>query len=141
MIERGADGSARQRDDAVGGRVGRHHVRRQDGADLVDLVRLAEQDLAVGGGLDALAARAAPGDIDGMHRGQVDHREAAGAALPKGVLGAVVVGHEEQAVQLGAKDFLQKPWENERLLSIVRNQIELRAALKGKERLEADCRR
>jgi len=43
-----------------------------------------------------------------------------------------------QAVQLGAKDFLQKPWENERLLSIVRNQIELRAALKGKERLEAE---
>ena len=43
-----------------------------------------------------------------------------------------------QAVQLGAKDFLQKPWENERLLSIVRNQIELRDALKGKERLEAE---
>ena len=43
-----------------------------------------------------------------------------------------------QAVQLGAKDFLQKPWENERLLSIVRTQIELRDALKGKERLEAE---
>jgi DNA-binding NtrC family response regulator len=43
-----------------------------------------------------------------------------------------------QAVQLGAKDFLQKPWENERLLSILRNQIELRDALKGKERLEAE---
>ena len=43
-----------------------------------------------------------------------------------------------QAVQLGAKDFLQKPWENERLLSIVRNQIELRNALRGKERLEAE---
>jgi DNA-binding NtrC family response regulator len=43
-----------------------------------------------------------------------------------------------QAVQLGAKDFLQKPWENERLLSIVRNQVELRRALKGNERLEAE---
>jgi DNA-binding NtrC family response regulator len=43
-----------------------------------------------------------------------------------------------QAIQLGAKDFLQKPWENERLLSIVRTQIELRDALKGKERLEAE---
>jgi DNA-binding NtrC family response regulator len=43
-----------------------------------------------------------------------------------------------QAVQLGAKDFLQKPWENERLLSILRNQIELREALRGKERLEAE---
>jgi DNA-binding NtrC family response regulator len=43
-----------------------------------------------------------------------------------------------QAVQLGAKDFLQKPWENERLLSILRNQIELRDALKRKERLEEE---
>jgi DNA-binding NtrC family response regulator len=43
-----------------------------------------------------------------------------------------------QAVQLGARDFLQKPWENERLLTIVRNQIELRKALKGNERLEAE---
>lgn len=43
-----------------------------------------------------------------------------------------------EAVQAGARDFLQKPWENERLLSILRTQIQLRAALKGKERLEAE---
>src|ERR1700733_7823988 len=43
-----------------------------------------------------------------------------------------------EAVRLGAKDFLQKPWENERLLSILRTQIALRDALKGKERLEAE---
>jgi DNA-binding NtrC family response regulator len=43
-----------------------------------------------------------------------------------------------EAVQLGASDFLQKPWENERLLSILRTQIALRDALKGKERLEAE---
>jgi DNA-binding NtrC family response regulator len=42
------------------------------------------------------------------------------------------------AVKAGARDFLQKPWENERLLSILRTQIQLRAALKGKERLEAE---
>jgi DNA-binding NtrC family response regulator len=41
-------------------------------------------------------------------------------------------------VKAGARDFLQKPWENERLLSILRTQIQLRAALKGKERLEAE---
>jgi len=38
----------------------------------------------------------------------------------------------------GIMIFLQKPWENERLLSILRTQIQLRAALKGKERLEAE---
>lgn len=43
-----------------------------------------------------------------------------------------------EAVRLGAKDFLQKPWENERLLSILRTQIALREALRGKERLEAE---
>jgi DNA-binding NtrC family response regulator len=43
-----------------------------------------------------------------------------------------------EAVRLGAKDFLQKPWENERLLSILRTQIALRDAIRGKERLEAE---
>jgi DNA-binding NtrC family response regulator len=43
-----------------------------------------------------------------------------------------------EAVRLGAKDFLQKPWENERLLSILRTQLSLRDALRGKERLEAE---
>ena len=43
-----------------------------------------------------------------------------------------------EAVKAGARDFLQKPWENERLLSILRTQIQLRTALKGKERLEAE---
>jgi len=43
-----------------------------------------------------------------------------------------------EAVRFGAKDFLQKPWENERLLSILRTQIALRDALRGKERLEAE---
>ena len=45
-----------------------------------------------------------------------------------------------EAIQAGASDFLQKPWENERLLSILRTQIELRAARKGKELLEAENR-
>ena len=43
-----------------------------------------------------------------------------------------------EAVRLGAKDFLQKPWGNERLLSILRTQIALRDALRVKERLEAE---
>ena len=43
-----------------------------------------------------------------------------------------------EAVRLGAQDFLQKPWENERLLSILRTQIALRDALRVKERLEAE---
>lgn len=45
-----------------------------------------------------------------------------------------------EAVRLGARDFLQKPWENERLLSILRTQIELRNAIRGRERLEGENR-
>lgn len=42
-----------------------------------------------------------------------------------------------EAIRRGARDFVQKPWDNERLLSILRNQVELGRALKARERLEA----
>jgi len=45
-----------------------------------------------------------------------------------------------EAMRRGARDFIQKPWENERLLSILRTQIELRRALLQAERLEAENR-
>jgi DNA-binding NtrC family response regulator len=40
----------------------------------------------------------------------------------------------------GARDFIQKPWENERLLSILRTQVELHCALQEAERLAAENR-
>ncbi|MDQ2948206.1 MAG: sigma-54 dependent transcriptional regulator [Acidobacteriota bacterium] len=45
-----------------------------------------------------------------------------------------------EAMRRGARDFVQKPWENERLISIVRTQIELRNALRKGLRLEAENR-
>src|SRR6516165_3072005 len=45
-----------------------------------------------------------------------------------------------EAMHLGARDFLQKPWENARLLSILRTQIDLRQALRRATRLEAENR-
>ena len=45
-----------------------------------------------------------------------------------------------EAMRLGAQDFLQKPWENARLLSILRTQIDLRQALRRATRLEAENR-
>jgi DNA-binding NtrC family response regulator len=41
-----------------------------------------------------------------------------------------------EAMQKGARDFVQKPWENARLLSIVRNQIDLGRALRRAANLE-----
>jgi len=40
----------------------------------------------------------------------------------------------------GARDFIQKPWENERLLAILRTQVELHRALRQAERLAAQNR-
>src|ERR1700738_4742158 len=45
-----------------------------------------------------------------------------------------------KAMRRGARDFVQKPWENTRLLSILRTQIELRQALRQASRLEAENR-
>lgn len=43
-----------------------------------------------------------------------------------------------EAMRRGARDFLTKPWENERLVSIVRTQLNLSNALKRQQRLEAE---
>ncbi|HEY3974229.1 MAG TPA: sigma-54 dependent transcriptional regulator [Candidatus Sulfotelmatobacter sp.] len=45
-----------------------------------------------------------------------------------------------EAMRRGARDFIQKPWENDRLLSILRTQVELRRALQRAERLAAENR-
>ncbi len=44
------------------------------------------------------------------------------------------------AMRRGARDFVQKPWENERLLATLRTQIELARALRRGQRLEAENR-
>lgn len=45
-----------------------------------------------------------------------------------------------EAMRLGARDFLQKPWENARLLTILKTQIDLRQALRRAMQLEAENR-
>jgi DNA-binding NtrC family response regulator len=42
-----------------------------------------------------------------------------------------------EAMRRGARDFIEKPWDNERLLAIVRTQTELGRALRRASRLEA----
>jgi DNA-binding NtrC family response regulator len=42
-----------------------------------------------------------------------------------------------EAMKRGARDFITKPWDNERLLTIVRTQIELAGALRKGRKLEA----
>jgi DNA-binding NtrC family response regulator len=43
-----------------------------------------------------------------------------------------------EAMRRGARDFMQKPWDNSRLVAILRNQVELGRALRKGQRLEAE---
>ena len=43
-----------------------------------------------------------------------------------------------EAMRRGARDFVEKPWDNGRLLTIVGNQLELAAVLRKSRRLEAE---
>src|SRR5580658_3253665 len=50
------------------------------------------------------------------------------------------VGLAVEAMRRGARDFIQKPWENERLLAILQTQVELHRALQRTQQLEAEAR-
>jgi DNA-binding NtrC family response regulator len=43
-----------------------------------------------------------------------------------------------EAMRRGARDFIQKPWDNQRLLSIIRTQVDLHRTIRKAERLEAE---
>jgi DNA-binding NtrC family response regulator len=45
-----------------------------------------------------------------------------------------------ETMRRGARDFIQKPWDNARLMTIVRTQVELSTALRRGQRLEAENR-
>ena len=63
------------------------------------------------------------------------------ATLPVIVLTAwASVDVAVEAMRRGARDFVQKPWDNARLLAIVRTQVELSRALKRGRQLEGAAR-
>lgn len=45
-----------------------------------------------------------------------------------------------EAMRRGARDFIQKPWDNTRLLAILRGQVQLSRALREGQRLESENR-
>jgi DNA-binding NtrC family response regulator len=46
-----------------------------------------------------------------------------------------------EAVRRGARDYVQKPWDNDRLVATLRTQVELSRALRQRQRLEDENRR
>ncbi len=45
-----------------------------------------------------------------------------------------------EAMRRGARDYIEKPWDNERLLATIRTQVELGRALRRSQRLEGENR-
>ncbi|HSG47830.1 MAG TPA: sigma-54 dependent transcriptional regulator, partial [Longimicrobiales bacterium] len=45
-----------------------------------------------------------------------------------------------EAMRLGARDYIEKPWDNDRLLTTIRTQVELGRALRRSQRLESETR-
>jgi DNA-binding NtrC family response regulator len=65
--------------------------------------------------------------------------QAIDASLPVVVMTAwATVDLAVEAMRRGARDFVTKPWDNPRLLSIIRNQIELGSAQRAYRRLEQE---
>ena len=65
--------------------------------------------------------------------------QAIDASLPVVVMTAwASVDVAVEAMRRGARDFITKPWDNPRLLAIVRNQIELGSAVRAYRRLEQE---
>ena len=65
--------------------------------------------------------------------------QAADITLPVVVMTAwASVDVAVEAMRRGAKDFVTKPWENPRLLAIVKNQIEFAGAVRAYKRLEQE---
>jgi len=50
------------------------------------------------------------------------------------------IGLAVESIKRGARDFIQKPWENERLLSLIRVHAELHQALRRSRQLELENR-
>src|SRR5437867_2754756 len=65
--------------------------------------------------------------------------QALDSALPVVVMTAwAYIELAVEAMRRGARDFIQKPWDNAPLAAIIRNQVELGKALRKGQRLEAE---
>jgi DNA-binding NtrC family response regulator len=71
----------------------------------------------------------------------VSQLQAMDATLPAVVMTAWgSVDKAVEAMRRGARDFIEKPWDNNRLLATLRTQVELGRALRSTQRLESENR-
>jgi DNA-binding NtrC family response regulator len=101
-------------------------------AEALARIEAAEIDLAI---LDLNYTRDTTSGQEGFHL--LDHIRAVDASLPILVMTAwSSVPSAVEAMRRGARDYIEKPWDDERLLAAVRTQTELRRTVRNNERLE-----
>ncbi|HEV7680734.1 MAG TPA: sigma-54 dependent transcriptional regulator [Pyrinomonadaceae bacterium] len=103
-------------------------------AQVLDVVNSANLDVVL---MDLNYARDTTSGNEGLDL--LNRIQAVDATLPVVVMtawGSVDLAVE--AMRRGARDFIQKPWDNARLLAVVRTQVELAGALRRGQRLEAE---
>jgi DNA-binding NtrC family response regulator len=103
---------------------------------VLEAVQASELDLVV---MDLNYARDTTSGAEGLDL--LTRLRQADETLPVVVMTAwATVDVAVEAMRRGARDFVQKPWENARLLAIVNTQVELALALRRGRRLEAENR-
>jgi DNA-binding NtrC family response regulator len=103
-------------------------------ADLLAALDRAEFDLAL---IDLNYARDTTSGREGFEL--LDRIRAADPALPVLVMTAwSSVAGAVEAMRRGARDYVEKPWDDERLLAAVETQLELRRALRSSHRLQEE---
>jgi DNA-binding NtrC family response regulator len=103
-------------------------------AGVLSAVKSADFDCLL---MDLNYARDTTSGVEGLDL--LNRLQALDSSLPVVVMtawGTVDVAVE--AMRRGARDFVQKPWENARLVAIISTQVELSRALRRGQRLEAE---
>ncbi len=106
----------------------------QSAVEVLNLVRAHEYDVAL---VDLNYTRDTTSGAEGLDL--LGAMAGTDPALPVVVMtawGSIELAVE--AMRRGARDFIQKPWDNFRLLSILRTQVELARALRLNQRLRAE---
>jgi DNA-binding NtrC family response regulator len=89
--------------------------------------------------IDLNYARDTTSGVEGLDL--LSRLQALDATLPVVVMTAFAsVDKAVEAMRRGARDFIEKPWDNNRLLAVIKTQIELGRALRRGQRLESENR-
>lgn len=103
---------------------------------VIEAVSTVDADVAL---IDLNYARDTTSGVEGLDL--LSRLQVLDATLPIVVMTAFAsVDKAVEAMRRGARDFIEKPWDNNRLLAVLKTQIELGRALRRGQRLESENR-